>query len=61
MKRVVGIVLQHAPRRLHYDGFPQYPLSPVPLPILPSPFGMFTTPIWTDIWIWTGTSREAGS
>ena len=24
-----GIVLQHAPRRLHYDGFPQYPLSPV--------------------------------
>jgi hypothetical protein len=33
----------------------------VPLPILPSPFGMFTTPIWTDIWIWTGTSREAGS
>lgn len=24
-----GIVLQHAPRRLHYDGFPQYPLSPL--------------------------------
>jgi uncharacterized NAD-dependent epimerase/dehydratase family protein len=22
-----GIVLQHAPRRPHYDGFPQYPLS----------------------------------
>lgn len=24
-----GIVLQHAPRRLHYDGFPQFPLSPL--------------------------------
>jgi uncharacterized NAD-dependent epimerase/dehydratase family protein len=27
--RPQGIVLQHAPRRLHYDGFPQYPLSPL--------------------------------
>jgi uncharacterized NAD-dependent epimerase/dehydratase family protein len=24
-----GIVLQHAPRRLHYDGFPQYALGPL--------------------------------
>ena len=27
--RPQGIVLQHAPRRRHYDGFPEYPLSPV--------------------------------
>ena len=27
--RPQGLVLQHAPRRLHYDGFPQYPLAPL--------------------------------